>query len=72
MGAFDGGVTFYTYGRLECDVAFPQDDVKCKWCRFLRLEMGLRHRCSLTERILYSPEHRPESCPLKMEVKIDG
>lgn len=70
---FPEGVQWYTFAKLELDIGFPEGEVKCKWCPFLKTELsGLRHRCSLKERIVYAPEHKADFCPLKMEEKING
>lgn len=64
---FDSGVQWYTHGTFTVDVSFPEGDVKCKWCPFLRSDNGCRHKCLLRERIVYSPETMADFCPLKLE-----
>ena len=64
-GRFDRGVSSYTFAECTIQVSFPEDEVKCKWCPFLRHYDGLnRDRCSLTEDILFSVELIGRNCPL--------
>ena len=65
MGKFDNGILTYTFAEVTIQVAFPEDEVKCKWCRFLRHYDGLnRNKCSLTEEILPTIELIGLNCPL--------
>ena len=65
MGRFDKGVTSYTFAECTIEVAFPEDEVKCKWCPFVRHYDGLnRDRCTLSEEILVSLELIGRRCPL--------
>jgi hypothetical protein len=64
-GRFDKGVSSYTYADVTIQVAFPEDEVKCKWCPFIRHYDGLnRDKCSLTDSILFSQEIIGHDCPL--------
>ena len=72
MGRFDRGVTSYTFAETTIQIAFPEDEVKCKWCRFLRHYDGLdRDKCALTEDILYSKEIIGHNCPLTIINNVD-
>lgn len=72
MGKFDKGVTSYTFAEATIQVAFPEDDVKCRWCPFLRHNDGLnRDKCGLTERILFSTEIIGHECPLTVINKVN-
>ena len=74
MGRFDKGVSSYTFATTEVQVAFPEDEVKCKWCKFLKHYDGIdRDKCSLTEEILFSREIIGFNCPLTIinEVKTE-
>ena len=65
MGKFDKGVRFYTFAETTIQIGFPEDEVKCKWCKFLKHYDNLdRDRCVLTEDILYTRELRGLNCPL--------
>lgn len=65
MGRFDKGVTSYTFASVEIQLAFPEDEMKCKWCKFLRHYDGIdRDKCLLTDEILFSREIRGYNCPL--------
>ena len=74
MGRFDKGVTSYTFAEANIQVVFPEDEVKCKWCRFLRHYDGIdRDKCALTEEILFSREIIGFRCPLTIlnNVKVE-
>ncbi len=65
MPRFDKGVTSYTACNLDINIYFPEDEVKCKWCPFLRHYDGLdRDNCQITHEILYSREFTGMKCPL--------
>ena len=65
MARFDKGVNSYTIAECTISVSFPEDEVKCKWCPFIRHYDGLnRDKCSLTDDILFSLELRGINCPL--------
>ena len=65
MAKFDKGVTSYTFAETTIQIAFPEDEVKCKWCRFLKHYDGIdRDKCGLTEEILFSREIIGQYCPL--------
>ena len=71
---FDSGVSYYTVAECEIQVNFPEDEVKCQWCPFLRHYDGInRDKCSLTEEILISREIIGQKCPLTIltEVKVE-
>ena len=67
MGRFDDGVKYYDTGHITLSVPFPEGERKCRWCRFCKQDNGIRHRCTITDRILYSTEFIPDQCPLKFE-----
>ena len=72
MGRFDRGVTSYTFATAEIQVAFPEDDVKCRWCPFMKHYDGLdRDKCELTNKILFSKELIGADCPLTIVNKVD-
>lgn len=65
---FDAGVSYYTNGTALVMVSFPEDEIKCRWCRFLRQDAGsTRLKCVLTDEILYGPDLIGDHCPLKIE-----
>ena len=65
MGRFDRGVSYYTFAETTIQVGFPEDDIKCKWCPFLKHYDGLnRDKCGLTDDILFSTELIGHHCPL--------
>ena len=67
MARFDKGISYYTKGRAQIDVFFPEDEVKCKYCQYLRVVEGLGHRCKLTEDVIYSTEHIGRRCPIRFD-----
>lgn len=67
MGRFDKGVGWYTICNLDINVSFPEDEVKCKFCRFLKHYDNLdRDKCGLTEEIIFTREFVGHYCPLKI------
>lgn len=65
MGRFDKGVGSYTFAEVTVTVSFPEDEVKCKWCPFLKhYESMDRYKCGLTDEILFSKEITGHGCPL--------
>ena len=66
------GVTEYTIGRSQADVAFPNHDVCCLWCwLYLQCDHDLkRYRCKLTgEPIPYPSQQIGAKCPLIFTIK---
>ena len=67
---FENGVSFYTEGKIELSVFFPEGDVRCKWCRFCRAEESLgRFWCRLTNKMIYNPNFNglPDGCPITIK-----
>lgn len=64
-------VTYYTHGKAEVSVYFPEDKVFCQWCPYCRNEDSLkRWKCLLTsEYIVYPFWGRGEKCPIELEDK---
>ena len=74
MAKFDKGVSYYTFADLSMQISFPEEEVKCKWCPFLRHYDSIdRDKCGITEDILYSRDLRGVHCPLVIinEVKTE-
>lgn len=69
MKEFHGGVSFYTKATVE--IGFPEDDVCCHWCPFLRADYKLdREICGKTGEVLFAPKHDiGYYCPLRFEKK---
>ena len=73
MGRFDKGVTSYTFAECTISVSFPEDEVKCKWCPFLKHYDSIdRDKCSLTDDILFSREIIGHNCPLTILNTVDA
>lgn len=73
MARFDKGVTSYTFAETTIQIAFPEDEVKCKWCPFLKHYDGLdRDKCGLSEEILFSKEIIGRNCPLTILNQVDA
>ena len=65
MGRFDKGVSYYTFADLSIQIGFPEDEVKCKWCRFLKHYDSMnRDKCGINDEIIYSTELIGQNCPL--------
>ena len=72
MGRFDKGVASYTFATTEVQVAFPEDEVKCRWCPFLSHYDSLdRDKCQLTHEIIFTREFTGNRCPLTIINKVD-
>ena len=70
---FETGVSYYTVADLNLQVNFPEDEVKCKWCPFIKHYDGLdRDKCGITEEILFSREIVGTSCPLTILNTVDA
>ena len=68
--SFESGVSFYTEGKIELSVFFPENDVRCKWCPFCRAEESLgRFWCRLTNKMIYNPNFNglPDGCPITIK-----
>lgn len=66
-------VTFYTHGRAETQINFPNGDEACRWCHlYLRYEDAYkRYSCRLTgEWILDPMNERGASCPLAIDKEM--
>lgn len=64
---FDKGVSYYTEGKAEISIYFPENDVCCVWCPFCRSEAELRRFwCRLTNHMVYNPNYAelPDFCPI--------
>lgn len=70
---FDNGITSYTFASAEIMVAFPEDEVKCKWCPHLRHSESLeRDWCHLNNQLIYSRETIGDRCPLTVMNKVES
>ena len=73
MGRFDKGVTSYTFAEVTVQVSFPEEEVKCQWCPFLKhYDTINRDRCELTNEILFSREIFGHNCPLTILNTVDA
>ena len=73
MGKFDRGVQSYTVANLDMNVYFPEDEFRCRWCRFIQHYDNLdRDKCSLTGEILFSKELVGRRCPLQIINQINA
>ena len=67
---FESGVGYYTVGIAEVPVGFPEGEVKCKWCRYLRYEEAYkRHSCRFTDEWIVNPfgYELGRACPIVFE-----
>ena len=73
LGRFDKGITSYTVANLDMNIYFPEDEVRCRWCRFIQHYDNLdRDKCSLTNEILFSREFVGNNCPLVILNQVDA
>lgn len=68
------GVSWYTEGQLHLPVYFPEGEVFCRWCPYIRYDESLRrHRCLFTdEYILYPMDSRGTQCPITFKEDNDN
>lgn len=68
MKDFVKGVRYYTTGKTEISVHFPENDVCCFHCWARYKDSGDRQMCRLLNRELYYiKEGIHEDCPLQFE-----
>lgn len=65
---FEKGVKYYTKGKVEIYIYFPEDQEVCRWCRFCRRDEMGRHWCRLTNEMVIDPlVRRGQECPVELE-----
>ena len=64
-------VLHYTHGKAVLDIAFPNGDAICQWCKYCYSEYGLdRARCRLTDEVLRFPfTERGTKCPIIFDME---
>lgn len=73
MSRFDVGVKWYTTGTITVPVHFPEDDIRCKWCKYLRADVnGERYKCTITNEILYTTATVGNDCPIEFKEGNDN
>jgi hypothetical protein len=74
MSRFPKGIRYYTKGRLELIINFPEDKTVCQWCPFCRNEDSLkRWKCLVTgEYLVYPFVSVGNECPIIFEEVKDG
>lgn len=70
--AFESGVSWYTTGVASVPISFPEGEIRCQYCRFLRYNKDFRHyRCGLglEEDYIMDPfsYDRGPNCPIIFE-----
>lgn len=60
-------VDFYVTGTLTAKVHFPNGEVKCKWCPFLKRDRAERDYCELTHGLIYNRNELDKQCQLEFE-----
>lgn len=62
-------VRFYKTGKATVLVHYPNGDVCCRWCPYVRYDESLRrHRCLFTSEYLPFPlDGRGNECPVILE-----
>lgn len=73
MARFDNGIAWYAIGTLHQRIAFPEGEIKCKWCPHLRAdEANGRYFCRQTGSIVYSKEILADDCPIEFTGEVVG
>lgn len=72
MKDFRSGVSYYTTGRAEIEIGFPEDDVCCFHCWMLYKDSADRYMCRWLHKEAYRPKQGilPD-CPLHFEEEIN-
>jgi len=62
------GVSYYTYGKMELSIPFPEDKVYCFHCVMRYKDSTDRQMCRLLHEEIYDIKSGVrEDCPLKFE-----
>jgi hypothetical protein len=69
MSDFKGGVSFYDKGTVTTTVSFPNGQRVCRWCQFCTSDNGIRYRCRLTNRLIYTVDALHNECPIEFPTK---
>ena len=65
---FPEGILWYTTGTITHKVSFPENQVCCRWCDFLKAESDMnRHRCRLTNEMIYTINDIGLHCPIVID-----
>ena len=73
MPNFDSGVSYYTTGKASITVFFPEGQIKCQYCPYLKYEeWAKRYSCRITqERLLRPFEGIGHDCLLEIEGDVN-
>lgn len=72
MKDFKNGVKYYTMAELNFKFGFPEKETVCGFCPFIKNEYGLnRHRCTITNDLVYSLDNRGKDCPLLITGEVE-
>lgn len=69
------GTLWYTRATAKVEFFFPEDNVDCRHCRYLRADANsARYKCCLTDEILGRLDRIGAACPIDhlTEEKDDG
>ena len=69
MSGSRNGVTWYATGIVTVPVYFPEGDICCRWCPYVRYDDSLRrHRCLFTDEYIVSPmDSTGALCPVEFK-----
>jgi len=64
---YENGVLWYSHGRAEIEVHFPEDEVACHYCPFLTQDIVRREICCITREIIPDSDYMiGGKCPLNI------
>lgn len=63
---------YYTIGRLEQEICFPEDKVCCNNCEKAYSDSLGRMACSVLHRLIFSPYEQPKDCHIQITGEIRG
>jgi len=65
---FEEGVRWYSKGRAEITVNFPEDAITCHYCPFLTNDITRREKCCITNEIIPDSDYMVGGfCPLNIK-----
>lgn len=72
MKDFRRGIKFYTYGKCEITMEFPENDICCQHCRMSYKDGMGRIMCTLLSHEIYRPKVGiMQECPLTFEIESE-
>jgi hypothetical protein len=66
-------IEYYSLGHIgRREIAFPEDDVRCKNCECCYETSFKRAKCSMLDRLIFDMNARWDDCPIQFDGEIRG